>query len=380
MKKITTSLAATALFCAPLHAERLPMPEQFFYFGGHASQTFIDLLDHKYVDDIDNPTLPGAQLGYRFNRHWSAQVWWERNSFSTDSGAIDGDLSLTIASARYHFADHTLIGFEPYLGIAAADMEIDIQDTGNETLSGAEFGVQRRLRPHWIIDLGARGLYSFDDERLDGEAYIALNYVIGAADNRGDSDNKVAVVTAPQPQDTDGDGVADSDDQCPQTVAGASVNSSGCELDSDGDKVADSQDQCAATPSGARVDDLGCRIKLTSTLKQTFYFNFASGTAELSADSAAEVERLAALLREYPDSHVTLEGHTDSQGADALNLTLSEQRASAVRQALIDSQGLDATRVDAIGKGEAEPVGDNNTAEGRASNRRVEVILDAAKD
>jgi len=379
---LATCITLTSL-CGALQADTLPMPEQYLYFGGHVSQYFPDIGDHNGGDDIDDTTLPGLQIGYRSGRNWSVQAWWEHNDFSTESGAIDGDLTLWVASVRYHYADHTLFGFEPYAGIAVADLNVDVTEDNHETLVGAEFGMQRRLRPHWILDVGARPLYSGDHERVDGEAYIGLNYVFGAADNRAahTSEKTTApAVAAPADSDGDGDGIADSADQCPNTVAGAEVDSNGCEHDSDGDKVVDSADQCADTPSGARVDDSGCRVKLTSALKQTFYFNFASGTSALSADSSPEIERLAALLREYPDSHVTLEGHTDSQGPESLNLTLSGQRAESVRQALVDQQGISAQRVSAEGKGEAEPIGDNATAEGRASNRRVEVILDAAND
>jgi outer membrane protein OmpA-like peptidoglycan-associated protein len=69
-----------------------------------------------------------------------------------------------------------------------------------------------------------------------------------------------------------------------------------------------------------------------------------------------------------------VEGHTDSQGTDAHNLDLSQRRAESVRAALL-ARGYDASRVQAVGIGEARPVADNNTAEGRANNRRVEIII-----
>ncbi len=72
---------------------------------------------------------------------------------------------------------------------------------------------------------------------------------------------------------------------------------------------------------------------------------------------------------------VRVEAHTDSQGADAANLALSQQRADAVRQALL-AAGLSPGRVKAIGKGESDPLTDNGTAEGRARNRRVEMIVE----
>jgi outer membrane protein OmpA-like peptidoglycan-associated protein len=69
-----------------------------------------------------------------------------------------------------------------------------------------------------------------------------------------------------------------------------------------------------------------------------------------------------------------VEGFTDSQGADAANLSLSRQRAEAVRKALVGA-GLDGGRIQTVGRGKAEPVADNASAEGRARNRRVEIIV-----
>ena len=76
-------------------------------------------------------------------------------------------------------------------------------------------------------------------------------------------------------------------------------------------------------------------------------------------------------MGEYADTVVTIEGHTDSQGADAYNQKLSQSRADAVKAALITKYGVSADRVSAIGYGEAKPIADNNTAAGREQNRRV---------
>lgn len=86
------------------------------------------------------------------------------------------------------------------------------------------------------------------------------------------------------------------------------------------------------------------------------------------------LERVAAALSEYPESHVTVVGYTDAAGPDELNRRLSEARAMAVRDALV-TYGVDPARIFAEGLGEAEPRGDNRTAAGRAENRRVEILV-----
>jgi len=100
---------------------------------------------------------------------------------------------------------------------------------------------------------------------------------------------------------------------------------------------------------------------------------FASGSANLTAPAQAS---LRALARQLGDGNrrITIEGHTDSQGAAASNLALSKRRAEAVRR-LLEDAGVPGSRLSATGKGQAEPVADNGTAEGRARNRRVEIIV-----
>jgi outer membrane protein OmpA-like peptidoglycan-associated protein len=102
---------------------------------------------------------------------------------------------------------------------------------------------------------------------------------------------------------------------------------------------------------------------------------FASGKTELLPIARNSLAQVAQALKEIGDDKAILvEGHTDSRGSDALNMTLSERRAGAVRDYLV-SQGVDASRIRAEGRGEHEPVADNSSAEGRANNRRVEIII-----
>ena len=80
---------------------------------------------------------------------------------------------------------------------------------------------------------------------------------------------------------------------------------------------------------------------------------------------------MAAVAANCPEASISIEGHTDSQGPDVYNQDLSERRASAVVDYLV-SQGIDATRLSAVGYGETNPIADNETREGRAINRRIE--------
>jgi OmpA-OmpF porin, OOP family len=101
---------------------------------------------------------------------------------------------------------------------------------------------------------------------------------------------------------------------------------------------------------------------------------FDVGRSALKAGSQASIERIAAVLTQYPQHQIVVEGHTDATGSDELNLRLSRDRASSVRSALV-AGGVDASKISAEGYGESRPVASNDTAEGRQQNRRVEIVI-----
>ncbi|MDJ0781055.1 MAG: OmpA family protein [Desulfosarcinaceae bacterium] len=180
------------------------------------------------------------------------------------------------------------------------------------------------------------------------------------------------------PVDTDGDGVADYLDKCPDTPAGAAVDGNGCPVDTDGDGVADYLDKCPGTPAGMIVDAEGCP-KATKSAKVTaagtwLYedIRFANGKADLAASSTPVLQEIATAMKANPEVRVEIQGHTDSRGSLAFNERLSQQRADAVRNYLID-QGIAPERMTARGYGPHRPIADNDTADGRAQNRRVEL-------
>lgn len=120
-----------------------------------------------------------------------------------------------------------------------------------------------------------------------------------------------------------------------------------------------------ATPMTAALEK-SCRAELSGVY-------FASGSADLLAASRATLEQIAATLKKHPDWTITIEGHTDNVGSEAANLALSRDRAAAVRDALTSQYGVPSARVKTEAFGRKRPVDSNDTVEGRAHNRRVEV-------
>lgn len=171
--------------------------------------------------------------------------------------------------------------------------------------------------------------------------------------------------------DGDGDGVVDSQDRCPTTPSGVKVNAQGCELDSDNDGVLDSKDQCPDSKASAKVDTKGCELADVIILKGV---NFETNSDRLTSESSAVLDDAAATLTKHSTLRVEVGGYTDNKGSDRYNQKLSERRAKAVMNYLI-GKGVPSTNLTAKGYGANNPVADNATEAGRADNRRVELHL-----
>jgi outer membrane protein OmpA-like peptidoglycan-associated protein len=105
---------------------------------------------------------------------------------------------------------------------------------------------------------------------------------------------------------------------------------------------------------------------------------FASGKAELRPGAQGRLDQIATALKDDADHQITVEGHTDSRGSDTTTQALSQARAQAVRDYLV-SRGLDQEHVKAVGLGASRPIADNASAEGRATNRRVEIVIEGTE-
>jgi OOP family OmpA-OmpF porin len=103
------------------------------------------------------------------------------------------------------------------------------------------------------------------------------------------------------------------------------------------------------------------------------YINFDTGKSDIKPESQPVIAQIVTLLKDNPDLKVSIEGHTDNVGTPASNKALSEARAKSVMDALVKG-GVVASRLSAVGWGQEKPVADNRTEEGRAKNRRVEIV------
>jgi OOP family OmpA-OmpF porin len=239
-----------------------------------------------------------------------------------------------------------------------------------------------------IAQIGGCGFATNADDLASGQQmadYVRNIFVGDMMDSDGDGVSDatdkcpgtpagVKVDAVGCPLDSDKDGVPDYLDKCPGTPAGVKVDSIGCPLDSDGDGVPDSLDKCPGTPAGVKVDAAGCPLTVLQSGAVSWTFNeinFEISKADIKPASYGILDEIAAALGANPQLKVVVEGHTDSSGARAFNMDLSNRRAQAVVDYLV-GKGVSPSRLSAKGYGPDRPIAENATKLGRSKNRRVQ--------
>ncbi|KMQ70595.1 OmpA family protein [Chryseobacterium koreense] len=149
-------------------------------------------------------------------------------------------------------------------------------------------------------------------------------------------------------------------------VGGVAGNVIGAKMDKQAKEIKE-------TLPGAEVERVGEGIKVT--LKENMV-NFAFDKSDLQPLAKSNLDKLAEVLKNNPDTNINIYGYTDSKGTDSYNLALSDRRAASVKTYLI-SKGIASSRMNTMGMGEANPIATNDTDAGRAQNRRVEFAITA---
>ena len=198
----------------------------------------------------------------------------------------------------------------------------------------------------------------------------------GISDNNDRCPNVAGLSDMAGCPDTDGDGITDQRDSCP-SEAGPRGNR-GCPWpDTDGDSVVDKDDKCPSE-AGTVAND-GCPETPSEDVQATLAsyaktINFEYGKTSIKEEANKTLQAIVEILVQYPNANFVVVGHTDSVGSTAFNQKLSEQRAAVIVD-FLTSNGVDASRLSSVGLGETSPASSNDTKEGMAQNRRVEVKL-----
>jgi OmpA-OmpF porin, OOP family len=286
-------------------------------------------------------------VGYGLSSNWDVELNYSKINLNT--GAARQDLDKWgldfIFTADSRIADR----WTPYV---VAGVGHNRFNDYRQTPFTAGLGLKMEIAQGIDWRTGIRSYYEFDDKTLDVGIETALVFKFGAPAQRS------TVQPTPAP-------VA-------QPAAPAVV-------DSDGDGVPDDRDACPNTPRNHVVDERGCSIMTEEVQRIDLQVQFDFDRAEVKPEYLADIRRVADFLRANAGTIAALEGHTDSVGTSEYNQGLSERRVNAVRSVLVNEFGLESSRVTATGYGESRPVATNDTAEGRALNRRVVSIISATQ-
>lgn len=295
-----------------------------------------------FGESLDDATQGNLGLGYVLNDRWTLELI--ASEFNTEANETGADVRGTQfrLDGLYHFGEGK---WRPYVALGAGNQRLSPEggDPSHQDMINLGLGMKNRLARNWEWRTEVRAFNSVDEHFTDISFSTGISFLFGHYDK------PAAVVAAAQ------------------APAPAPVQ----EIDSDGDGVFDSLDKCPDTPRRYKVDADGCPMELTEAVSIELAVTFDTNSAVVKDEYIPEVRKVAEFMNQYLNTNVTVEGHTDSSGSDAYNKSLSQRRADAVRDVLVQRLGIEAERVTSVGYGEERPVADNNTVEGRAANRRV---------
>ncbi len=333
----------------------------------------------------------GLAVGLPFTERLNLELLMGRADVDYDlpGGRGSDDAEILWANLMYEVGGGD--GWQPFVLFGGGRTNIEFGNARSELKDNqlnAGFGIMRQLGERFALRGDVRGVHSRNEGGVSPFAFVALTAFLGErtpppppdTDGDGVPDmNDKCPNTPPGTTvgadgceiDSDGDGVVDSADACPGTPAGVAVDSRGCPLDTDGDGVPDYQDACPDTPAGTQVDERGCPPELEETVTIDLNLEFDIDSAALRSAHYGEIRDVIDFMRQFPTSKAVIEGHTDNTGAETYNQGLSERRARAVRNYIETDGGIAGSRLSSVGYGETKPIDTNDTAEGRQHNRRV---------
>jgi len=365
-------------------------------------------------ENLKESLVYGVGLGYHFTRNWAAEGLFNFVDTETDPGGADVNAYLYRLEGLYHFSpDKKLVPFVA-AGLGGITMDPNVGPNDTDFLVDYGAGLKYFITDKIALRGDVRHLIPFDNTRNNIMVSAGLAFLFGgeapAVQEKAETRTETTQVVAKAPEDSDGDGVYDAQDQCPGTPAGVQVNDLGCPLDSDGDWVYDYKDKCPGTPAGAPVDKDGCPLdsdgdgvpdyldqhpntqaglkvdeygrpilkKEEISIKLMIEFDFDK--ADVRSMYHEEIKEAADFMQRYPQAEAKIEGHTDSLGPDEYNLTLSQRRAESVKNYFVDNFGISAQRFTTMGYGENQPIATNDSKDGRQKNRRTATVIITFKE
>lgn len=347
---------------------------------GHAVDSGVILTpmlgyyNHDSDVSLDDHIIGGAAIGYKTTTPFAVELNYFTGSTETPRTDQDFDIDQIYLTGLYYFNQENRV--QPY-ALLGGGQQVGTAGMGDyiDSIGVLGAGVNVVLNQHLRLRPDIRLIHNLDEDLTGVAAVLGIQWLFG----QSSEPTKPAPKAKPEIQDSDADGVIDSQDLCANTEVDQAVDMNGCPVvvDSDKDGVADADDQCLDTIEGAKVNEVGCYIVLTETKQVEMQVAFENNSFVIAPSSYHEIEKVVTFMRQYPLTEVILEGHTDDLGSASYNQKLSLQRAQAVAALMANNYGIEASRIEAVGFGESKPLYPNNTAENRAKNRRVTAKVSA---
>lgn len=348
IKHKITSIALGATLLAGSVTANADTPTGF-YVGPTVGYFFFD-------DDTSNNAEDGVYyglgLGYQISKNFAIEANYARLGSEITNSLLDNDRIPRVSGQDLNLDMYRVDGifnldfasaWAPYLAVGYARFEQDPQFADDDDMMDLGLGMRYAVTPAISLRADARAFYNFDNEEVDYAANLGVFYVFGAK--------------APAPV---------IDDTPVQTAA---VDT--CTLDDDGDGVNNCDDKCSDTPAGSEVETTGCRI-LEVPKEIELKVLFDTNEAIVKPEYYEEIKRVADFMAKYPSTSTEIQGHTDSRGKSSYNEGLSQRRADAVLDVLINEYQINPSRIRAVGYGETQLlVSPEVTDEDYQMNRRV---------
>jgi len=315
-------------------------------------------------------------LRYHLTSAWNLELDYTQGRLYGENASItDMKNQGLFLNMGYRFFSQSRFRVLTQLGFGANRLDPrgegdNLEDFGVKATIGAEFMATSSLA------LALHGTYNYmnvgsgtDSELHSLTPMLALTYYFGGGS---------PAAAAAEIQDSDGDGVANDQDQCPD-AGGTNVDAKGCPVaavtltDADGDGIEDAKDRCPDTGSDKKVNAWGCEA--SEKLEFSLNVQFRTGSTTLDPKYLSGLKDLGAFLKKNPGVKAEIAGYTDNTGSVATNTAISKKRADAVVDYLVNTEKVEKGRLTAVGYGPENPVADNATAAGRKTNRRVEAKI-----
>ena len=373
MKNIlfTSVLCASSIFAASNYSSDYSYEVTPFVSG--------ILTDSKAGLKDDNYFNGGISLGKNIQESFIDQIeiiYMRSDSLEYENSNGNTNLNRAFVNAVKRFA--ITDRFAAY-GLAGLGYQDVTQELGNfEDSPIFNYGVGLRYDiPYYGIAVKGdiRHLITTKDTQND------FMYTLGLAMPLGKKNSDLVAAKAPIVDqeiaeeaidgDDDKDGVLNSKDLCPNTLAGVKVDKDGCEVkndDDDKDGVLNKFDKCPNTSAGVKVNKDGCVDVINLNI------NFDNNSAVIKNEYKKNLETFANILKQNKSLTAVIEAHTDGKGSDAYNQNLSDRRAVSVINAL-KALDINTSRLKSIGYGESQPIATNDTEAGKAINRRVTALV-----